>query len=98
MVGRFDGSRLTTVGDGLLLRHADRKIGLLRRVVGCFTDGRQPEQVEHELPEMLAQRIYGLALARACLRVLLRLRPGRKQYNQDQEKKDRKQKQKAGNE
>ncbi len=62
VVGRFDGSRLTTDGGGLLLRQADRKIGLLRRVVGCFTDTRQPERIEHELGEMLAQRIYGLAL------------------------------------
>jgi hypothetical protein len=62
VVGRFDGSRLTTDGGGLLLRQADRKIGLLGRVAACFTDHRQPERVEHELQEMLAQRIYGLAL------------------------------------
>jgi hypothetical protein len=46
----------------LLLRQADRKIGLLRRVAACFTDTRQPERVEHELARLLAQRIYGLAL------------------------------------
>lgn len=62
VVGRFDGSHLTTEGGALLLRQADRKIGLLRRVAGCFTDHRQPERVEHELGEMLAQRIYALAL------------------------------------
>jgi len=37
-------------------------IGLLRRVARCFTDYRQPERIEHGLEEMLAQRIYGLAL------------------------------------
>jgi len=62
VVGRFDGSPLTTEGGALLLRAADRKIGLLRRAVGCFTDHRQPERVKHGLGEMLAQRIYGLAL------------------------------------
>jgi hypothetical protein len=62
VVGRFDGRRLTTDGGGLLLRRTDRKIGLLRRVVGCFTDTRQPNRVEHGLGELLAQRIYGLAL------------------------------------
>ena len=62
VVARFDGSRLTTDGGALLLREADRKIGLLHRVVRCFIDHRQPERVEHELHEMLAQRIYGLAL------------------------------------
>jgi hypothetical protein len=62
VTGRFDGSRLTTDGGALLLRQADRKVGLLRRLVGCFSDARQPERVEHPLGEMLAQRIYGLAL------------------------------------
>jgi len=62
VVGRFDGSRLTTDGGGLLLRQTDRKIGLLRRVAACFTDTRQPERVEHDLAQLLAQRLYGLAL------------------------------------
>lgn len=59
---QFAGDWLTTEGGSLLLRQVDRKIGLLRRVAGCFTDYRQPERIEHRLEEMLAQRIYGLAL------------------------------------
>ncbi len=59
---QFAGDWLTTEGGSLLLRQADRKIGLLRRVAGCFSDYRQPERIEHRLEEMLAQRIYGLAL------------------------------------
>ena len=62
VVAEFSGDRLSTEGGALLLREADRKIDLLRRVADCFTDTRQPERVEHRLPEMLAQRIYGLAL------------------------------------
>jgi hypothetical protein len=62
VVAQFEGSWLTSDGGSLLLRQADRKIGLLRRVTGCFTDYRQPERIEHRLEEMLAQRIYGLAL------------------------------------
>jgi hypothetical protein len=62
VVAEFSGERLTTEGGSLLLRAADRKIGLLRRVVGCFTDTRDPQRIEHELCELLAQRIYGLAL------------------------------------
>ena len=57
LVAEFSGDRLSTEGGALLLREADRKIGLLRRVAECFTDTRQPERVEHHLPEMLAQRI-----------------------------------------
>jgi len=62
VVAAFDAGRLTTDGGALLLRGADRKIGLLRRVAGCFRDARRPERIEHELSAMLAQRIYGLAL------------------------------------
>jgi len=62
VVAQFAGDWLTTEGGALLLRQADRRIGLLRRVAGCFTDYRQPERIEHRLEEMLAQRIYGLAL------------------------------------
>ena len=62
VVGEFTGARLTTEGGALLLREADRKIGLLRRVVSCFRDARDPQRIEHELSEMLVQRVYGLAL------------------------------------
>ena len=62
VVAQFTGDCLTTEGGSLLLRQADRKIGLPRRVTGCFSDYRRPERIEHELGEMLAQRIYGLAL------------------------------------
>jgi hypothetical protein len=53
---------LTTDGGALLLRQADKRIGLLKRLAGCFTDCRRADRVEHPLGEMLAQRIYGLAL------------------------------------
>jgi len=62
IVAQFDGVAMTTDGGALLLREADRKIRLLKRVVRCFTDARDPQRIEHELGEMLAQRIYGLAL------------------------------------
>jgi hypothetical protein len=58
----FDGGTLTTDGGALLLRQADKRIGLLKRLAGCFTDCRRADRVEHPLGEMLAQRIYGLAL------------------------------------
>src|SRR5258707_7605688 len=62
VVAEFAGDWLTTDGGSLLLRQADRKIGLLRRVAGCFSDYPQPEPIEHRFAEMLAQRIYRLAL------------------------------------
>ena len=58
----FTAGQVTTDGGALLLRQADRKINLVGRLAGCFSDGRSQFLVKHQLPEMLAQRIYGLAL------------------------------------
>ena len=57
----FTAGQVSSDGGVLLLRQADRKIGLLDRVASCFTDRRWPVFVQHQLSEMLAQRIYGLA-------------------------------------
>ena len=59
---QFSERQLSTEGGALLLRETDRRIGLLSRVNKCFSDYRHPAFVEHELDELLAQRIYGLAL------------------------------------
>src|SRR5579863_10691184 len=58
----FTAGRVSSDGGALLLREADRKVNLLGRAAGCFIDGRAPLLVKHRLSEMLAQRIYGLAL------------------------------------
>jgi len=62
VVGEFSSERLTTDGGALLLRQVERRIGLLRRLADCFVDGRDPERIEHSVAEMIAQRVYGLAL------------------------------------
>jgi hypothetical protein len=58
----FTAGQVSTDGGSLLLREVERKINLLGRPAGCFTDGRRPLLVKHGLSEMPAQRIYGLAL------------------------------------
>ena len=58
----FTAGQVSSDGGALLLRQADGKIGLLKRVASCFTDRRSPLLVQHQLGEMLSQRIYGLAL------------------------------------
>jgi hypothetical protein len=58
----FTAGQVSTDGGSLLLREVDRKINLLGRLAGCFRDGRSALLVKHQLSEMLAQRIYGLAL------------------------------------
>jgi len=58
----FSGGQVSSEGGSLLLREVDRKIGLIDRLANCFTDTRSQDRVEHALPEMLAQRLYGLTL------------------------------------
>lgn len=58
----FTAGQVSSDGGALLLRQADRRIDLLGRLAGCFSDGRRPELTEHSVAEMVAQRIYGLAL------------------------------------
>ena len=62
VVGRFDAGRLTSDGGTLLLREVARRLGLMRRVAGCFTDYRDPDKVEHSVLERVTQRVGGIAL------------------------------------
>jgi hypothetical protein len=62
IVARFDGGTISSDGGALLLRQTDKRLNLLPRLAKCFLDGRNQEQVEHSILEMLSQRIYGLAL------------------------------------
>ncbi len=62
VVASFDGGQISSDGGALLLRETDRRLNLLPRLTGCFRDERNPLWVQHEVSEMLAQRVYGLAL------------------------------------
>lgn len=59
---QFDGGAITSDGGGLLLREVEKRIGVLRQFAACFTDYRNPELIEHPVEELVAQRVYGLAL------------------------------------
>src|SRR3954447_1096019 len=58
----FTAGQVSSDGGALLLREVDRRIELSGRLAACFSDGRAQWGVEHPLAEMLAQRIFGLAL------------------------------------
>jgi hypothetical protein len=62
VMAEFDGSDITTDAGGLLLREVDRRLSLIERLTACFTGHRRPDQVEHQVSELVAQRLYGLAL------------------------------------
>jgi hypothetical protein len=59
---QFDGGAITSDGGGLLLREIEKRIGILRQFAACFTDYRNPDLIEHPVKELVAQRVYGLAL------------------------------------
>jgi hypothetical protein len=58
----FDGGDISSDGGALLLRKAEELTGTIRQFAACFTDHRNPDLVEHTVEELLAQRVYGLAL------------------------------------
>jgi hypothetical protein len=61
-VAAFDGGAVTSDAGAVLLREADRAMGLIRRVSACFTDHRDAPQVIHALPTLIGQRIVAIAL------------------------------------
>ena len=46
----------------MLLRVVETTRGIISRFAACFTDLRDERYVEHSVPSMLAQRVYGLCL------------------------------------
>jgi Transposase DDE domain group 1 len=62
VVAGFDGGATTSDGGALLLRETDRRLNLLPRLAECFLDGRSPLLVKHPVAQLVAQRVYGLAL------------------------------------
>src|SRR3989304_3454828 len=62
VTARFDGGAITSDAGGLLLREVEARTGILGRFAACFTDHRDPDLVEHTVYELIAQRVYALAL------------------------------------
>jgi hypothetical protein len=58
----FDGGAITSNAGALLLREADRRVGLSQQVAACFKDGRRRDRIEHKLETLVAQRIHAIAL------------------------------------
>lgn len=58
----FSAGRVSSDGGGLLLREADRRLRLSERLASCFTDHRKPWLIDHTVSELVAQRIFGVAL------------------------------------
>jgi len=62
VVADFSGGTLTSDGGALLLREVNHRLGVARALAQCFDDQRDRRFVDHQLEELLSQRLEGLAL------------------------------------
>jgi hypothetical protein len=61
LVAKFDQRQGSSDGGAILLKAADQRLGLTTALAGCLEDDRQPGKVQHELREMLTQRVMAIA-------------------------------------
>jgi Transposase DDE domain group 1 len=61
IVARFDQAHASSDGGALLLKAVDERLGLTQRLAAGLTDRRQAGKVEHELIELVRQRVFGIA-------------------------------------
>ena len=59
---RFSGGDITSNGGVLLLRQADRRLGLTERVAKALCDPRRQASCTHDALSIVRQRVYALAL------------------------------------
>jgi DDE family transposase len=61
VVAEFDQRDGSSDGGALLLKAADRRLGLLDELTACLQDQRQSGKIDHSLRELLAQRVFSIA-------------------------------------
>ena len=61
LVARFDQRQGSCDGGAILLKAADRRVGLSERLAACIEDRRQPGKIGHAVQELLSQRLYAIA-------------------------------------
>lgn len=58
----FTGGDISSDGGVLLLREADKRLGITEELAKIFPDRRDGSKITHNMATMLRQRIYGIAL------------------------------------
>ena len=58
----FSGGEITSDAGVLLLKEADRNLGLTASVASTLKDKRNKRQIRHDYQSMIQQRVYGIAL------------------------------------
>ena len=62
VVAKFDQRQGSSDGGAVLLKAAERRLGLTTALAACLRDDRQAGKVQHELRELTTQRVMALAL------------------------------------
>jgi Transposase DDE domain group 1 len=62
VVAKFDQRQGSSDGGAILLKAAEQRLGLTSALAGGLRDERQPGKVQHELRELITQRVMAIAL------------------------------------
>ena len=62
VVADFGAGDVSSDGGGLLLREVELKRKWIEAAAECFSDGRDPNLIEHSVSELCSQMIHGLCL------------------------------------
>jgi len=61
VVATFDQEAASSDGGAILLKAADKRVGVTEAMGDCLPDDREPGKVRHEMAELIRQRVYALA-------------------------------------
>ncbi len=61
VVGTFDQPHASSDGGALLLKAADRQLGLIGALTATLVDRRVPSKVTHAIGDLFAQRVFAIA-------------------------------------
>ena len=62
IAAHFNGGNISSDAGGLLLKQTEQATGIIAQFADCFDDHRDPDLIEHTVEQLIAQRIYALAL------------------------------------
>jgi len=62
VVAKFDQRQSSSDGGAILLKAAEHRLGLTSALAAGLRDDRQPGKVQHELRELITQRVMAIAL------------------------------------
>ena len=57
----FEGGNQSSNGGALLLREAERDVGVCRRLAETMPDRRDPDHIQHKMVEMVTARVMAIA-------------------------------------